>query len=203
VKKDLAAKEKREEAVKVLEGFRAKEAGYELQEIEEKEKRIKELGSLIAAEAKTDERIEKLETIPGVGPVIALSFLAYVDVNRFANASQVSNYLGLVPKVDISCTIVRYGGITKRGNSYLRALPVQGAWSMVRSKNGGALRERFEYMKGHNVPKKKTIVGIARRLAGLMYTILRDNTKYEVKKYVTPEQRKDAKVKKLVEVSVA
>jgi transposase len=201
VKKDLSTKEKRDEAVKVLKDFKAKEAAYELREIENIEKWIDELDGLIASEGKNDKRIEQLKTIPGVGAKIALAFLAYVDVNRFANASQVSNYLGLVPRVDISCTIVKYGGITKRGNSYLRALLVQGAWSMVRSKNGGALRERFEYMKGHNVSKKKTIVGIARRLAGLMYTILRDDTKYEIKKFVTPEQRKDTKVEKLVEAS--
>jgi transposase len=90
VKKDLATKEKRDEAVKVLKDFRAKEAAYELREIENIEKWIDELNELIASEGKKDKRIEQLKTIPGVGVKIALGFLAYVDVNRFANASQVS-----------------------------------------------------------------------------------------------------------------
>jgi transposase len=199
VKKNLATKESRETFVKMLTGFRAEEAAYELRELENIEKWSEELDAKIKAEWENDDEIKKLTTIPGVGPKVALAFVAYVDVSRFANAAQVSNHIGLVPKVDMSCSIVKYGGITKRGNSYLRALLVQGAWSTVRSKDGGALRERFEYMKGHNIPKRKTIVGIARRLAGLMYTILRDGTKYEARKFITPEQR----VEKLAEAAVA
>jgi hypothetical protein len=53
----------------------------------------------------------------------------------------------------------------------------------VRSKTGGALRERYEYAKGNNVCKRKTIVGIARRLVVLMYTILKEQSKYEVRKF--------------------
>jgi transposase len=57
---------------------------------------------------------------------------------------------------------------------------VEGVWALVRSKNGGALKERFMYMtvtKG--ISKKKTIVAIARRLAALLYTMLKTGTEYE------------------------
>jgi transposase len=85
---------------------------------------------------------------------------AYIgDGSRFASAVQVSNYLGLVPRVDISGTLMRYGGITKQGNDYLRALLVQAAWALIRSKKGGALKERYEYMtKKKGLGKKKAIV---------------------------------------------
>jgi transposase len=139
-----------------------------------------------------------LETIPGVGPLVAFAFSAYVDVNRFDNADQVSNYFGLVPKVDISCSIVKYGGITKRGNGYLRSLLVQAAWAAVRSKRGGALRERFEDKKDGG--KKKTVVGIARRLACLMYTVLKSGKAYEIRKYAGG---KAGGIEKLVEAAVA
>jgi transposase len=43
----------------------------------------------------------------------------------------------------MSGSLVRYGGITKRGNGYLRALLEQGAWALTRLKEGGALRERY------------------------------------------------------------
>jgi transposase len=76
--------------------------------------------------------------------LVALAFVSYVgDVKRFENAAQVSNYLGLVPRVSISGTIEKVGGITKQGNGYLMSLLVQAAWALIRSKGGGALRERY------------------------------------------------------------
>ncbi|GHV78449.1 hypothetical protein AGMMS49944_02400 [Spirochaetia bacterium] len=79
---------------------------------------------------------------------------------------------------------VRYGRITKRGNGYMRALLVQAAWAITWSKNGGALRERYEYMtKTKGMSRKKAIVAIARRLAVLLYTMLKNETDYEVRKF--------------------
>ena len=77
-------------------------------------------------------------TVPGIGPITALSYVAYVgDVGRFENAHQISNFIGFVPKVDRSCTINRMGHIMKLGNSLLRSLLVQAAWSCIRSKKAG------------------------------------------------------------------
>ena len=50
----------------------------------------------------------------------------------------------------------------------------------MRSKKGGALKERYVYKtKEKGYSKKKTIVSIGRRLAELMYSVLRSKTKYE------------------------
>jgi hypothetical protein len=58
----------------------------------------------------------------------------------------------------------------------VRALPVQA----VRSKKGGALRERFYYKTAaKGLSKKKTIAGIARRLPEVRYAVLKNNTPYE------------------------
>jgi transposase len=88
-------------------------------------------------EAAGDGEIERLQTVPGVGPKVAFAFAAHVAAERFENGGQASDYPGLVPKVYISGDTVRYGRITKRGNGYVRALLVQAARSAVRSKNGG------------------------------------------------------------------
>lgn len=54
------------------------------------------------------------------------------------------------------------------------------AWSHVRTKNGGALKDKYLYMtKIQNKSKKIAIVAIARKLAELMYSLLKNNTKYE------------------------
>jgi transposase len=181
VKKDLATAERRREAVTVPGGQEKEEAEWILKYLELHEARLKELREKIREEAKTDECMKRLQTIAGVGPVIAYAFLAHVgDGSRFTKGAQVSNYLGFVPRLDYSGTIQRQGHITKRGNGYVRGLLVQAAWSTVRSQYGGALRERYRYKtitKG--MAKKKTIVGIARRLAELMYSILKSGNEYE------------------------
>ena len=62
------------------------------------------------------QEINRLKTIPGVG-----------DGKRFNNGDEVANYLGLVPRVDCSGSINRYGHITKKGNRIVRALLYQAA----------------------------------------------------------------------------
>ena len=188
VKKNLATAQRRAEVVKELSGQLREDAEYIMQHLDLHEKRIKELKVKINKEAKTDESMKILQSIPGVGPVVAYAYVAHVgDGSRFSKGSQVSNYLGFVPRLDYSGTIQRQGHITKRGNGYLRGLLVQGAWTAVYSRQKGALKERFQYLtKFEGRGKKKTIVSIGRRMAELMYTVLRTKTKYEARPWKSP-----------------
>jgi len=144
-------------------------------------------------EAKEDEDMKILQTIPGVGTIVAYAFTAHVgDGSRFSKGAQVSNYIGFVPRLDYSGTIQRNGHITKQGNSYLRGLLVQAAWMTVRSKDGGALRERYvHYTSCQGVSKKKTVVSIARKLTEHMYSVLRSKTEYEPRRWKGPQDRKE------------
>jgi len=184
VRKDLATEGARKEAIKELGGIELDEAEYLVQCLDLCEKRIEKLDKMIAEESAGDEEIERLQSIPGVGPKVAFGFASHVGAARFENAGQLSNFLGLVPRVYMSGDTVRYGPITKRGNSHIRALLVQAAWALVRSKTGGKLKEMYEYMtieKSKN--KKKAIVAVARRLAEMMYTMMRDKTWYARRKF--------------------
>jgi len=184
VRKDLAEESVRKEAVKELTGIERDEAEYLVQCLALCEKRIEKLDQMIAEESAGDEEIERLQSIPGVGPKVAFAFVSHVGAARFENSGQLSNYLGLVPRVYMSGDTVRYGSITKRGNSYVRALLVQGSWALVRSKADGKLKELYEYMtieKSKN--KKKAIVAVARQLAEMMYTLMRDKTRYVSRKF--------------------
>jgi len=180
VRKDLSTGEDRKTAIKALNGFERGEAEYLVEALELHDKRIEALGKRIEEESKDDEVVQRLQKVPGVGPLVSFAFAAHVGAERFENAGQLSNYIGLVPRVYMSGDTVRYGNITKRGNGYLRALLVQAAWALTRAKKGGKLKERFEYMTVQRaVGKKKSIVAIARRLAELMYVLMRDGTEYE------------------------
>ena len=203
VKKDLSDAEKRKEAVKVLAGIDREEAEYLLKRLELSDERIAVLEKQMEAESAGDMEIECLQSIPGVGAKVSFAFVAHVAVERFENASQLSNYLGLVPRVYMSGQAVKYGGITKRGNSYLRALLVQGAWALVRSKKGGKLKEQYEYMtKVKSKAKKKAIVAVARQLAELMYTMLRDKSWY-AKRLFKPDVCKNAEIEKLAQTAIS
>ena len=123
----------------------------------------------------------KLCTVPGIGIQTAAFFIAYLgDGSRFSNSSKTGAAVGLVPRLDMSSTMCRLGHITKRGDSNLRSLLITAAWSYVRSKNGGALKEKFVYMtQVQSKSKKIAIVTTARKLAELMYTLLKKGTDYE------------------------
>jgi transposase len=181
VRKNIATVEKRQETVKLLTGQEREEAEWILRHLELHEQRISELKSKIYKEVQKDEDMKNLQTIPGVGPVVAYAFVAHVgDGSRFSKGAQVSNYIGFVPRLDYSGTIQRQGQITKHGNGYLRGLLVQAAWSMVRCKKESSLRDRYicsTVFDGKG--KKKTIVSIARRLTELMYSVLRDKNEFE------------------------
>jgi transposase len=203
VKKDLASAERRKETVKQLSGLEREEAEHLLVCLAQYEQRIEALEGQMAEAAAGDEQIGRLQSVPGVGPKIAFAFSAYVNEERFENGAQVSNFLGLVPRVYISGSLIRYGGITRRGNGYLRSLLVQGAWALMWSKNGGALKERFEYMtvkKG--IGKKKAIVAIARRLGVLLYTLMKNGTSYEARHFNGPAQKRDPRELALMAASV-
>jgi transposase len=119
-----------------------------------------------------------LFSVPGVGPALAMAFLAYIgDGSRFLSGSQVANYTGLVPRVDCSGDTRHYGPITKRGCVAIRRVAIQAAWSMVKSRDGGNFKTFFE-RRSSELGKKKAIVAIARKMVVLMYTLVKNRDFY-------------------------
>lgn len=155
------------------------------------EKNINEVNKKKIAVLKKDANTQYLFSIPGVGPEFTLAFEAYIgDGSRFSKGSQVSNYTGLVPRVDISGDTIRYGHITKRGCSQIRRVAVQAAWALVRSRWGGSLQEKFYEIRDRR-GKKIAIVAIARRLVELMWTIVTKKSYY----WFMPEKEREKKLK--------
>jgi transposase len=136
----------------------------------------------LTALAATDPIVPRLRTVPGVGPVTAVAFIAALDdITRFQNAHQVQAYLGLVPSEYSSGERQRRGRITKRGNSRVRWLLVEAGWRVLRSADPDAapLRawaERIALRRGQRI----AVVALARRLAGILFAVWRDETTYHV-----------------------
>jgi transposase len=135
----------------------------------------------ITALTATDERVRRLQSVPNVGPVTAAAYIAALDdADRFRRAHEVEAYLGLVPREFSSGERQRRGRITKAGPGRVRWLLVQAAVSMLRLRDPrtAALRawaERIAVRRG----RKIAVVALARRLAGILFALLRDGTVYE------------------------
>ena len=127
-----------------------------------------------------DPVVQRLCTAPGIGPVTAVAFVSTLDlVQRFAGAHQVQAYLGLVPCEFSSGERQHRGAITKTGNTRLRWLLVEAAWSVMRSRNQQTeeLRQwtgRIALRRGQRI----AIVALARKLAGILFAMWRDETEF-------------------------
>jgi transposase len=129
---------------------------------------------------RADARVQRLRTVPSVGPVTAAAFVATIDdAQRFRRVHEVEAYLGLVPRELSSGEHQRRGRITKAGNTRMRWLLVQAAVSILRLRDPrtAALR-RWATGIAARRGKKIAVVAVARRLAGLLYAMLRDGTTY-------------------------
>jgi transposase len=140
---------------------------------------IAEMDGRLQTHATADPIVQRLHSLPGVGPVVALTFRAFVDdVARFSSAGQVSAAIGLVPREDSSAERRHRGHITNAGPRVLRSLLVQAAWACWRSHASGTLRawvERVASRRGRRI----AVVALARRLSRILYALWRDQSVFD------------------------
>ncbi len=124
--------------------------------------------------------VTRLRTMPSIGPVTAIAFVAALDdVTRFHSAHQVAAYLGVVPSEYSSGDHRLRGRITKRGDARMRWLLVETAWRILRSSNPDlaglrAWGQRIAQRRGTRI----ATVALARRVAGILYAMWRDEAPY-------------------------
>ena len=129
----------------------------------------------------------RLMTIPGVGPVTSLTFVAAIDdVSRFSSAHRVQSYLGLTPGENSSSERERRTSITKAGSTSVRRTLIQAAWAAyLRAPNEPMVRwaTRIADRRGKFI----AVVALARKLAGIMFALWRDQTSYLASKSAVSE----------------
>jgi transposase len=83
--------------------------------------------------AQEDPVCQRLMSVPGVGPVTSIRFVAALDeLSRFPSAHSVQSYLGLTPGENSSSTRTQRTAITKAGPAAVRRVLVQAAWNLRR-----------------------------------------------------------------------
>jgi transposase len=133
----------------------------------------------LLAIVREDEVCRRLMTVPGVGPVVALTYRATVDVPaRFHNSKAVGVSFGLTPSKYQSGEINRTGAISKCGDEMMRVMLYEAAQIMlVRSTKWSWLKAWAMKIARHR-GMKKAIVALARRLAVIMHRIWVDGTEF-------------------------
>ena len=141
---------------------------------------IAEADTRLVALARQQRAVMQLATMPSIGPITALAFVAALDdVTRFASAKQVRAYLGLVPSEYSSADRRIRGRITKRGDVRTRWLLVEAGWRVLRSSHPElALLKAWAEQIARRRGKRIAAVALARRIAGILYAMWRDDESF-------------------------
>src|SRR5574342_1329 len=142
---------------------------------------IHDIEKQLAEFERKDKRVARLKTMPKVGRIAALTFVAAVDdVHRFPSSRKLVGYSGLAPTVRSSGERTEYGSISREGRRELRAVWVQLAHLVAidRTRATQPLRRWFEKVAGKR-GKKTALVALARRLLVIAYRLLKDETVYD------------------------
>lgn len=132
-----------------------------------------------------DLAIERLASVPGVSLLVAAAFISAIDdPARFRNASQVSSYLGLCPAENTTGGRRKLGSITKQGNAYARAMLVQAAWCVIRSRASSDPLVHWSHRTAQRRGRMRAAVAVARRLARVLWSLWRHGSYYD------PHERK-------------
>jgi transposase len=138
--------------------------------------KIKAAEKLIREEFRRDEICRLLETLPGVGKILAVTIRYEIDdIGRFLSAQKLCSYAGLVPSTYSSGGKTYQGKITKQGNRWLR-------WAMIEAAQQAGRRDPWlaeVYERIAKKGKKKARVAVARKLLEVVYRIWKEKRPYE------------------------
>lgn len=130
--------------------------------------------------SQSDEGCQRLQKIPGFGPIVSSAFVAYVgDGSGFRRGREVSASLGVVPRQHSSGGKTVLLGISKRGDKDLRSLLIHGARSVVRhaDKKDDTLSRWIRRIKAER-GANKAAVALANKLARIGWAILANKSEY-------------------------
>lgn len=151
-----------------------------LKEWSSMDERIEAFDAEFVETARRDERMRRLSTVPGIGPINATALVAAVgDASAFKKGRDMAAWLGLVPRQATTGGKPRLLGISKRGNRYLRKNLVHGARSAL-----PRLAERDSpigrWLRGLLARQHKNvaIVALANKLARICWAVLSSERVY-------------------------
>ena len=144
------------------------------------EKRLADYTAKLEAISAAHPVCQRLETIPGIGPLTSTAMVAAVsDVTHFQNGRQFAAWIGLVPRQHSTGGKPRLLGISKRGDVYLRTLLIHGARATLRW-IGLKTDRRSQWVRGliDRRGKNKAAVALANKNARIAWVLLKTDAVY-------------------------
>jgi transposase len=147
------------------------EVSQNLEILEVVEAQMKEVESKLMNRYAELKPIRLLQTIPGIGFIIALTLYAEIcDIRRFSNPEKLAHYAGLVPRVRQSGGHTKYGRETT-GNRWLKWVLTEAAWSHINWCPDGWLAKVFKAAYKRKRSKTKAIKIVARKLVNVVWAV--------------------------------
>jgi transposase len=153
------------------------------EEVAHLDTRIEQLDARVAAAHKANEDSKRLATIPGIGPVIALTLALEIDPGAFQSGRHLAAWIGLTPKEHSTGGKPRMGGISRAGNERLRALLVCGATSVINAAIRFGDQRTTEWLRAlrttewlrallRRKPRKVAAVALANKMVRIAWALL-------------------------------
>jgi transposase len=147
---------------------------------------LKQMDKLLHQRAQSNDLVQRLMTIPGVGEQVALTLYATIgDISRFKSARELCSYAGLVPSVHQSGNSHTLGHITSEGSPRLRSVLVQAGHSLLwrcKSEQSLPLKALAQRVQTTRQRRKIAIVAAGRYILRTAYYVMRDGTNYDPSK---------------------
>jgi transposase len=149
------------------------------EEVRDLEDRIEALEAELKALADADPVIVRLRSIPGIGLLTSTALVGTVGhIHAFRRARQFASWLGLTPREHSSGPRRRLGGISKRGDVYLRCLLTHGARAVLHAAHRRVTAAqpltrlqqwalRLQERRGHN----KATIAVANKLGRVVWAV--------------------------------
>lgn len=149
-------------------------------QIVELDTRIGAIEVQIMAWHKSNPMSQRLASIPGIGTIIATAIAATVaEPGAFRSGREFAAWLGLVPRQNSTGGKARLGGISKRGDSYLRRLLINGSHAvLLRSKAGKA--DPWLIALRRRRPRLVAAVAVANKTARIAWAVMSKQETYRL-----------------------
>jgi transposase len=147
------------------------------------EQRLESYDMKLATMGHAHPACQRLQTIPGIGPVTATALIAAIgDATQFKNGRQLAAWLGVVPREHSTGGKPRLLGISTRGDVYLRTLLVHGARTTLRGIETTA-DDRSRWLKAliERRGKNRAAVALAHKNARIVWALLVHHQEYRVR----------------------
>ena len=150
------------------------------EEVEHPDGRLKELEAKLLTMHRANAISQLLATIPGIGPIIALTLAIEIDPKAFQSGRHLAAWLGLTPREHSTGGKQRLGGISRAGHERLRALLVSGATAVIRHAGREASKLATPWLRQllSRKPRKLAAVALANKMARIAWAVMTSGEVY-------------------------